>query len=146
MVVLHLDTGHVLAAAVVEGATATPAALTGGSHLVVRVPLAKATTVPTELLTLLTTDVDRDVLVAPTRYRVVDAVPRVTYVGEPAAAPTTTVVGSPGQEFLAVWQVGSAHEVVRSQLTPDGKFALTAPPGGTHGLVALKGRALNYTP
>jgi hypothetical protein len=145
MVVLHLDTGHVLAAAAVEGATPTVDGLTGGSHLSVRVPLSRVVTVPLELLTLLSTDVDLDVLAMPTLYRVVDAVPRLSFVGAPATAASGDVIGTAGQQCLSVWQVGSAVEVVREQLPANGKSVLPKPPGATHRIVACPGQPLRYS-
>jgi hypothetical protein len=148
MVVLHLDTGHILAAASVDGAPATVDALTGASHLVVRASTADPVSVPAAQLSATKTDADLDVLVAPMSYRVVDAVPRVSFVGPPASVPETNNVpiatGTPLQELLAVWQVGRSVEVVRSKLDVNGKLPLVAPPGATRALVALEGQPLGY--
>ena len=68
MVLLHLDTGHVLAAACVDGAPATVDSLTGGTHVAVRIAPDKVVTVPGMMLTVTSTERDHHVLAAPTSY------------------------------------------------------------------------------
>lgn len=144
MVVLHLSTGHVLAAAAVPELVPTAAALTGGTHLAVRVLTTGAVVrVTTDLLTELSVTRDDDVLSRPTSFRVVKAVPPLSEMGPPTALPANPV-GSPGAEVLSLWQVGSHLEVVRDTLDPAGNLTPTTPPGGVLRLVAVPGKPLHY--
>jgi hypothetical protein len=143
MSVLHLDTGHVVAAAAVDGAPVTVDSLTGGTHIAVRIATDKVVTVPAVMLTVTSTDRDHDVLAAPTSYRVVDAAPRVSFVGGPTALPAT-VTGTPAQEVVAVWQVGPGVEVTRVQPAADGSVTVVKPAMASHGIVAVPGQPL-YT-
>ena len=143
MVVLHLDTGHVLAAATATELVPTAAALTGGEHVAVRVPGGYFVNVTTELLTELQATVDNDVLSRPTSFQVVKAVPPVSQVGPPTALPANPV-GDAGAGALCLWQIGHQLEVVRDKLDGDGNLVANTPPGGTVRLVAITGKPLYY--
>ncbi|MGO4362954.1 hypothetical protein [Terrabacter sp. RAF57] len=146
MVVLHLSTGHVLAAATASETMPTAAALTGGSFVAVRVdPGDLFVHVTTELLTELPVTVDNDVLSAPTSFRVVKAVPPLANVGPPTELPDpATQVGDPGVEVLSLWQIGHQLEVVRDKLDGNGKLTSLTPQGGTLRLIAIPGKPLHY--
>jgi hypothetical protein len=144
MVVLHLSTGHVLAAATATEMVPTAAALTGGKHVAVRVlPSNVSVNVTTELLTELQATLDNDVLSRPTSFQVVKAVPPLSQVGAPAVLPPNPV-GDPGAEVVSLWQIGHQLEVVREKLDKDGKLVPNTPQGGTLRLVAIAGKPLYY--
>jgi hypothetical protein len=139
MAVLHLDTGHVVAAAAADGAPATVESLTGGSHVAVLIAPGKVVEVPSVMLTATTLDRDHDVLAAPTSYLVVAAPPRLSFVGAPVSMPGPPVVGTPGKEAVVIWQVGSRAEVTRVAPAADGSVSVTTPAMASHGLVAVPG-------
>lgn len=145
MVVLHLSTGHVLAAATAAELVPTAQALTGGTYLAVRTPVGRFVNVTTELLIELQTSVDDDVLSRPTSFQVVKAVPPLSHVGAPAAL-AGGKLGDPGAEAVSLWQVGHELEVVRDKLDATGTLPTNTPPGATHRLVAVAGQPLRYTP
>jgi hypothetical protein len=148
MVVLHLSTGHVLAAVAAGRASPTVADLTGGTALLVRLPDGTRVAVTGDLLTATAVARDADVLTRPTSFRVDDGVPPITTVGSPENlrdnANNIKRVGDQGAECVSLWQAGDQLEVVKETLGSSGKPAAAAPPGGTRRLVACKGSHLFY--
>ncbi len=145
MVVLHLSTGHVLAAATANELVPTAQALTGGRWLAVRIPKGRFVNVPTEMLTELQVGIDNDVLSRPTSFQVGKAVPPLSHGGAPTAL-TGQKIGDAGADVVSLWQVGRELEVVRDKLDADGKVSTNTPPGGTYRLVAVTGQPLRFTP
>jgi hypothetical protein len=145
MVVLHLSTGHVLAAATATELVPTLEALTGGTYVAVRVPGGWFVNVTAEMLTELQASVDDDVLSHPTHFQVVKAVPPLSQVGAPTAL-AAGKIGDPGAEAVSLWQIGHELEVVRDKLDSTGALPTNTPPGATHRLVAVAGHPLRYTP
>lgn len=144
MTVLHLDTGHVLAAGAFPGATPTVETLTGGSHLALRVPASSILAVPSPLLTLLQVPWDGHVIAAPVHFRVVETEPRLSWVAAPSQS--GGVMGTPWQACLTFWDAGGHVEVVRDQLDGTGALTSTGPPLSALRLVAVAGRPLRYGP
>lgn len=148
MVVLHLSSGHVLAAVAAGGRNPTVADLTGGTSLPVRLPDGATVAVTSDLLTATAVPSDTDVLTRPTSFRVADGVPPVTVAG-PAknlrdSANNIVKVADEGTECVSLWQAGDQLEVVRETLDSFGKPKAAPPPGGTRRLVACKGSPLFY--
>lgn len=139
MAVLHLDTGHVVAAAAADGAPETVESLTGGTHVAVLIAPGKVVEVPGSMLTATSIERDHDVLAAPTSYLVVAAPPRLSFVGGPTTMPGPPVVGTPGREAVVIWQVGPRAEVTRVPPAADGSVSVTKPTMASHGLVAVPG-------
>jgi hypothetical protein len=123
MTVLHLETGHVLAAASSGSRALTVEDLTGGKYLAVRMPkTGDQVNVTADLLTAATYALDDDVLGRPLQYRVDVTLPTLVFGGTPIDL-TVGVIGAPdGTAALSLWQVGDHLEVGRGVLvsgTPD---------------------------
>jgi hypothetical protein len=146
MTVLHLETGHVLAAVSAGAAAPTVDELTGDEHLTVRLPdPSLQVEVGPELLTAIQVPVDDDVLDRPQYYQLVDGVPQLSLTTGPEDLTSATPLGPAGTPCLSLWQAGDELEVVREVLNASGAPPTgTTPPGGTHRLVACKGAPLVY--
>jgi len=149
MTVLHLETGHVLAAASSGARTVTVDDLTGKKFLSVRLPDSTAqVNVTANLLTAATFELDEDVLGSPLAYRVDASLPTLAFGGLPTevdtgANPQKLINAPDGTAALSLWQVGDQLEVGRSVLkggTPDA----TDPAGTVGQLVACAGEPLAY--
>jgi hypothetical protein len=148
MTVLHLESGHILAA-VSSGSrtvTVTVTDLTGGKHLAVRLPGSGSAqiNVTAELLTAKSVPLDDDVLSRPLEFQVSQGSPAVTFTGKPIAWTTGTKIGSAGQAVVSLWQAGDQLEVARGVLDANGHTTGTVPPGATHGLLVVADEPLAY--
>jgi hypothetical protein len=147
MTVLHLESGHVLAAAASGSRTVTVADLTGGTYLAVRLPGSRgaAVNVPAELLTAATVPLDDDVLSRPLEYLVGTGVPALTFGGRPInLGPTSAKIDAPdGTAVTSLWRVGDELEVAHSTLD-GGRPEGGRPTGASHRLVACRGEPLAY--
>lgn len=147
LVILHLETGHVVAAVDLGARLATVAQATGGSYVAVRLPSGDAVRVVADLLTALPVERDEDLLDRPLHYRVTQDTPPVSWTG----APTTVVdlPSKPGRDALSIWDGGTEPEIARQTLDNDGKLPTHPtgpPPGATRRLVAVAGEPLMYEP
>ena len=144
MSVLHLSTGHVLAAFSAGPAQPTAQDVTGGAYLAVRFPATNdLLTVTPDLLTMVSVPLDEDVLDRPQHFRVVDGVPPLSYVGTPAALPAG-LGAPPATPCLSLWQVGDELEVVTEVLDSSGNLGADKPPGAQYRIVACKDRVLYF--
>ncbi len=137
MTVLHLETGHVLAAASGGAHALTVDDLTGGSFLAVRLPdSAQRVAVPANLLKAAVYELDDDVLSRPLQFRVDDKLPTLVFGGVPVdlGASGAEVEAPDGTAVLSLWQVGDDFEVGRSVLK-SGKPDVKDPPGLGDGVV-----------
>lgn len=147
MTVLHLETGHVLAAVSSGSVGLTVDDLTGGTYLAVRMPgTGDRVNVTTELLTAATYALDDDVLNRPLEFQVDPDLPTLVFAGPPidltAAAPGK--ISAPnGTPALLLWQVGNQLEVGRSVLK-SGKPDAVEPLLTEAQIVACKGEPLAY--
>jgi hypothetical protein len=146
MVVLHVSTGHVLAAVAAGARTPTVEDLTGDAFLAVRLQDGSIVRVTADLLTATTVARDNDVLTRPTSFRVDDGVPPISQVGRPKSLASAGSLGAAGDECVSLWQAGDQLEVVREPLDANGapSPATAAPPGATHRLILCKGNPLVY--
>lgn len=142
MAVFHLSTGHVLAAMAAVGRVPTVADATSGVHVVVRIPGGPTVRVPAELLTAAQVAHDGDVLGRPTYFRLVDAVPQLSFIGKPTAL--VEVKPKAGIEAVTIWDGAAGVAVIRDPLDVDGKAVERKPPGATGRLVAVKGEPLMF--
>lgn len=144
MSVLHLSTGHVLAAFSAGLAQPDVQEVTGGAFLAVRFPATNdLLTVTTDLLTIVSVPLDVDVLDRPQHFRVVDGAPPLSYLGPPAALPAS-LGAPPATPCLSLWQVGDSLEVVTEVLDASGDLGLDKPPGAQYRIVACKDRTLYF--
>jgi hypothetical protein len=139
MTVLHLETGHVLAAVSSGREEPTVADLTGGEHLLLR-PFDRTSfvEVPDDVLTATRVALDRDVLDRPLHH-VVDtgATPPVS-LGVAPSSSVGSAVGLANGECLTIWQTPGGAEVSRVPLDATGAPPPTSakPAGATARLVA----------
>jgi hypothetical protein len=159
MTVLHLETGHVLAAAASGIREFTVEQLTGGTYLSVRLPIDPVGAAPAlvnvtpDLLTAKSYALDDDVLSRPWEYRVDESLPVLTFGGTPldldAAAPggpagtKVTFAATDGTAALTLWQVGDDVEIGRSVLK-NGIPDAPDPAGWEFELVACAREPLGY--
>lgn len=144
MSVLHLSTGHVLAAFTAGATQPTLQDVTGGAFLAVRLPATNdLLTVTTDLLAMVSAPLDQDVLDRPQHFRVVDGAPPLSYVGSPATLPAS-LAAPPATPCLSLWQVGEALEVVTEILDASGNLGASKPPGAQYRIVACKDRVLYF--
>jgi hypothetical protein len=148
MVVLHLPTGHVLAAVAAGPLKPTVDDLTGGTALPVRLPGGEQVAITGDLLTATAAARDLDVLTRPTSFRIGDGVPPITVAGAMedlyTSAHVVKKVGDQGDDCTSFWQAGDQLEVVKETLGLTGQPAAPAPPGATQRLVACKDSPLYY--
>lgn len=152
MTVLHLEGGNVLGAATTGSRKVTVADLTGGQHLVVRLPgSTDVVNVPAELLTAAEVPADDDVLSRPWDFRLGSGTPALTFVGAPidlkATPPADALPAAGGSKVVSIWQTADDVEVVEgvvdaATLGPTGN----TPPGATHRLVACVTGPLAFEP
>jgi len=140
MAVLHLSTGHVVAAMTIGRRVPTVADVTGGEHIVVRIPGGRVVRVPAELLTGLAAPVREDVLARPTDFLVTNATPN--WRGKLTA--WVNLPSKPGSEALSIWDGGAEPVFAWQSLDNTGKLPPGHPAGTTHRLVAVAGERLMY--
>jgi hypothetical protein len=146
MTVLHLESGHILAAVSSGSRAVTVDDLTGGTYLAVRFPGSGTdqVNVTANLLTATSVPLDDDVLSRPLEYRVADGVPPLTFGGTPIHLDGTGKLAAPDDTAVtSLWQVGDGIEVARGQLK-GGVPEPGHPPGATKRLVACKDEPLAY--
>jgi hypothetical protein len=142
--VLHLATGHVLAAVSSGSLEPTVEQLTAGEHLVVRYDPAVRVEVPAELLTAARVAAEGDVLDRPAAYVVSDATPPLALGLKPEIQPTSAVTGPPGTDCLVVWQTpdGSTRQNAPLDASGEPPKKNSGPADATARLVAWKGGPL----
>jgi hypothetical protein len=148
MTVLHLESGHVLAAVSSGSRAVTVDDLTGGTYLAVRLPGSGTdqVKVTANLLTATSVPLDDEVLSRPLDYQVADGVPPLAFAGAPIHLDGTTtgkLAAPDGAAVTSLWRVGDGLEVARGQLK-DGVPEPGGPPGATQRLVACKDEPLAY--
>jgi hypothetical protein len=142
--VLHLETGHVLAAVSSSGGLEpTLEDLTAGDHLRVRLPGTPGfVNVPSSALTAIEVAVTEDVLDHPQQYVVGTGNPPLTFGKAP-------VVNGPMEpdakekQAIVVWQAGSESIVASGPMTPTNDPPAPPPPGATHQLLVYAGGPLH---
>lgn len=142
--VIHLETGHVLAA--VSSGTLEPTLedLTGGKHVRVRLPGTREfVDVPSSLLQATRLSVSADMLDRAQNY-VVDSKqnPPISHGGAPVvddAEPT----GAEGTATVVVWQDDEAPVATSGPMGAGDTLPGDAPPGAKARLVGVKGKPLN---
>jgi len=145
MTVLHLETGHVLAA-ISSGALAPTAEdLTGGEHLAVRVPKADEPVLVTPgLLAAARLAARHDVLADPRSYQIAQGAP--AFIGAPkmfeASGANASDLGAVDTDSLSLWQVGDHLVEIRSKLDANGQPAVGKPPGAGPGMLLVRGAPL----
>jgi hypothetical protein len=144
MTVLHVETGHVLAAITAGSAAPAVEDLTGGAYLSVRVPGHDPVRVPPGLLTAVRVPRQDGVLDDPRSYQVLDGQP--AWLGPPRPLSTSVSLGAEGVSCLSLWQVGNQLVEIRTTLDAGGKPLVGKPPGADGGLVLCKGVALATAP
>jgi hypothetical protein len=144
MTVLHLETGHVLAAAAAGTREFTVDELTAGSHVSVRLPKSAAQIdVPSSLLTAASYRLDGDVLSRPLEYRVDASLPTLAFAGEPISLSASVLTAPDGKATLTIWRVGDQTEVGRGVIL-GGRPDSVDPAGASHQIVACEGEPLGY--
>lgn len=140
--VLHLSTGHVLAAVSSGSLEPTVEQLTANEHLAVRYfgPDARVE-VPASLLTAVRVTADDDLLDRPHSYLATGGTPPVVLGLEPVEvrpAGTTMPTGPAGAPCVIVWQMPDDTDVSNTPLDASGDPlpASAAPAGATHRLLA----------
>jgi hypothetical protein len=121
MTVLHLETGHVVAAATCGKRKLTVDDMTGGTYLAVRLPkTTDQVNITPDLLTAAIYARDDDALDRPLEYRVDPNLPALLFGGVPIDLAATTgphwIDAPDGTAVLSLWQVGHHLEVGRSVL------------------------------
>ena len=121
MTVLHLETGHVVAAATCGKRDLTVDDLTAGKFLAVRMPKTNdQVNITPDLLTAASYARDDDVLERPLEYRVDPDLPTLLYSGPPidlaAAAAPNRIDAPDGTAVLSLWQAEDNLEVGRTVL------------------------------
>jgi hypothetical protein len=145
MTVLHLETGHVVAAATCGPRDLTVDDLTGGDYVAVRLPdSVKRVNVAANLLTAAAYERDDDVLSNPLAYRVDANLPVLVFGGTPTNLTGGHITAPAGTATLSLWQVGNQLEVGRSVLDNSGQPEGTSPTGTTAQIVVCAGEPLAY--
>lgn len=148
MTVLHLETGHLLAAASSGSRALTVDDLTGGTYLAVRLPgSTDQVNVSANLLTAAVYELDDEVLSHPLEHRVDPSLPTLTFGGVPidlnATGGAGKITAPDGTAVLSLWQVAGQLEVGRSVLL-GGKPDAPDPAGTTAQIVVCAGEPLAY--
>jgi hypothetical protein len=135
--VLHLETGHVLAAVSSSGGLEpTLEELTAGDHLRVRFAGTPGfVNVPSSALTAIKVTVTEDVLDHPQHYVVGTGNPPLTFGPEPVLNGDVSSAAV-GKQAIVVWQAGSDSIVASGPIGPGPEPPGPLPPGGTHRLLA----------
>jgi hypothetical protein len=122
MTVLHLETGHVVAAVTSGKLTPTVDDLTGGKYLAVRVPKSNdQVNITADLLTAASYARDDDVLERPLEYRLDPNLPTLLFGGVPIDLTVGPIVAPAGTPVLSLFQVEDHLDVSRSVLGNNGK-------------------------
>lgn len=146
MTVLHLETGHLLAAASSGSRALTVDDLTGGAYLAVRLPgSTDQVNVSANLLTAAVYELDDEVLSHPLEHRVDPSLPTLTFGGVPIDlnAAGAKITAPDGTAVLSLWQVAGQLELGRSVLL-GGKPDAPDPGGTTAQIVVCAGEPLAY--
>ena len=145
--VVHLATGHVLAAVTAVGEEPSLDDVTGGRHLRVRFPGATGfVNVPVSLLTATRVALTADVLDRPQRYRLTPATPPLPPTLTLGPPPTVNGVPSPlpqGAQAVVVWQDGEDLLPAVGPIGASDALPGSPPPGATHQLLAYVGGGLS---
>jgi hypothetical protein len=138
--VLHLSTGHVLAAVSSGSFEPKVEQLTADDHLVVRYfgPDARVE-VPASLLTAVRVAADEDLLDRPHSYVATTGTPPVVLGLAPVEVPATAMPPGPAAaKCVIVWQMPDGTDVSNTPLNAAGQPLpkSAAPAGSTHRLIA----------
>jgi hypothetical protein len=136
---LHLETGHVLAAVTAVGLTPDKDALTDG-HVRVRVPGSDVyVDVPSDHVTATRVPVTDAVLDRAQSY-VLGANGTLSFEGEPQVG--GALAGTEGAQVVVAWQVGSDALVTKGPLGAGSTLPGSDPTGATARVVAIAGETL----
>jgi hypothetical protein len=135
--VIHLETGHVLAAVSSSGGLEpTLEDLTAGDHLRVRFAGTPGfVNVPSSALTAIKVAVSPDVLDHPQHYVVGTGNPPLTFGPEPVLNGKVSTAAR-GKQTIVVWQAGSDSIVASGPIGPADELPSSLPPAATHQLLA----------
>jgi hypothetical protein len=141
--VMHLETGHVLAAVSSGGLEPTLEELTAGDHLRVRFPGKPGfVNVPLAALTAARVAVGADVLDRSQYYVLGGGKPPLTFGPGPVFnAPLEDKAKN--KQAIVVWQAGSDVIVASGQIGPGLEPLAARPPEATHELLAYAGGPLH---
>jgi hypothetical protein len=141
--VMHLPTGHVLAAVSSGDLEPTLEELTAGDHLRVRFPGKPGfINVPLAALTAARVGVTADVLDRPQFYVLGTGKPSLTFGAAPLFN-TKLEDQAKNKQAIVVWQAGSDAIVASGLIGPGRELPSSPPPGATHELVAYAGGPLH---
>jgi hypothetical protein len=141
--VMHLETGHVLAAVSSGGLEPTLEELTAGDHLRVRFPGKPGfVNVPLAALTAARVAVTADVLDRPQFYVLGTGKPSLTF-GPGPVFNVDLEEQAKNKQAIVVWQAGSNAIVASGLIGPGREPPSPRPPGATHELVAYAGGPLH---
>jgi hypothetical protein len=141
--VMHLETGHVLAAVSSGGLEPTLEELTAGDHLRVRFPGKPGfVNVPLAALTAARVGVSADVLDRSQYYVLGGGKPPLTFGGAPILN-AGLEDRAKNKQAIVVWQAGSDVIVASGLIGPGFGRPATRPPEATHELLAYAGGPLH---
>jgi hypothetical protein len=141
--VVHLATGHVLAAVSSGDLEPTLEELTAGDHLPVRFPGTPGfVNVPLSALTAARVAVTADALDRPQYHVVGSGSPPLTFGGAPVVNAELEDKAK-NKQAIVVWQAGSDVIVASGSIGPGLEPIAARPPEATHELVAYAGGPLH---
>jgi hypothetical protein len=141
--IIHLATGHVLAAVSSGGLEPTLEELTAADHVRVRFPGGPGfVNVPSSALTAIRVGASADVLDRSQHYIVGTGNPPLT-LGEAPVFNVTVLSDVKDKHAVVVWQAGGDSIVASGPLGANGEPPGTRPPGATHWLLAFEGAPLH---
>jgi hypothetical protein len=145
--VIHVATGHVLAAVSSGGLEPTLEGLTAGDHLRVRFPgKSSFVNVPISVLTAARVTVTADALDRSQYYVLGTGNTSLTFGAPPlfnAKLEAAEQAEAKDKQAIVVWQVGGDSIVATGPMGAEGKLPGTVPPGATHQLLAYVGGPLH---
>lgn len=136
--VIHLPTGHVLAAVSSAGLEPALEDLTAAEHVRVRFPGKPGfVNVPLSVLATVRVAVTADMLDRPQYYVLGAGNPPLT-LGLAPVIEEAVAAGDPGRQAIVVWQVGTKSIVSKGPLGTNGDLPGSPPSGATHRLVVYQ--------
>jgi hypothetical protein len=141
--VIHLASGHVLAAFFTGGREPTLEDLTAANHLRVRIPGTPGfVNVPISALTAARIPATADVLDRPQHYRLGTGDPALI-LAKPPIFQGKVADDAVGKPAIVVWQTSDEPIVASGPVGADGVPPGTRPPGATHALLVYEGGPLH---